>query len=132
MQYKLIIPGTLPNLNDYLKAERQTFRSNGSFTTKGNEMKHNTQDLIIWQIRKQLKGVHIEKPVRLEYHFYEPNQKRDLDNVSAMVHKCLQDSLVLSGVLDNDGWKNIKGFTDDFDVDKSKPRIEIIIQEVGD
>ena len=93
-------------------------------------MKHNTQDLIIWQIRKQLKGVHIEKPVRLQYKFFEPNQKRDLDNVSAMVHKCLQDSLVLAGILNNDGWKNIKGFTDDFDVDKTNPRIEVVIVEV--
>ena len=132
MQYKLIIPGTLPNLNDYLKAERQTYRAGGKFSTRGNDLKHDTQDLIIYQIRKQLKGVHIEKPVRLQYKFFEPNQKRDLDNVSAMVHKCLQDSLVLAGILDNDGWKNIRGFTDDFDVDKSKPRIEITIVEVGD
>lgn len=132
MQYKLIIPGTLPNLNDYLKAERQTFRKNGSFTTKGNEMKHDTQEYIIWHIRKQLKGVHIDKPVRLQYMIFEPNQKRDLDNVSAFIHKTVQDSLVLAGVLDNDGWKNIKGFTDDFDVSKENPRIEVVIVEVGD
>lgn len=130
MQYKLIIPGTLPNLNDYLKAERQTIRVGGKFTTKGNEMKQESQTYIIWHIRKQLKGVHIDKPVRLQYMIFEPNQKRDLDNVSAFIHKTVQDSLVLAGILNNDGWKNIKGFTDDFDVSKDNPRIEVVIVEV--
>jgi len=37
---------------------------------------------------------------------------------------------VLVGILDNDGWKNIKGFTDDFAVDKGSPRIEVVIVEV--
>lgn len=130
MQYKLIIPGTLPNLNDYLKAERQTFRAGGKFTTRGNEMKQNSQMLIISYIRKQLKGVHITKPVRLNYLFVEGSQKRDLDNICAFGHKVIQDSLVKAGILDNDGWKNIKGFTDDFDVDKKDPRIEVVIVEV--
>lgn len=132
MQYKLIILGTLPNLNDYLKAERQTYRKNGSFTTKGNELKKDTQELIIWQIRQQLRGVHINNQIRLNYIFYEPNMKRDLDNISAFSHKVIQDSLVLAEIIDNDGWKNIKGYSDDFYVDKENPRIEVIIIEVGD
>ena len=32
-------------------------------------------------------------------------------------------------VLRNDGWQNIAGFTDDFAVDKGRPRIEIEIEE---
>jgi len=130
MQYKLTIPGTLPNLNDYLKAERQTIRAGGKFTTRGNELKQTSQDYIIYYIRQQLRGVHITKPVRLNYTIFEPNHKRDLDNVSAFIHKTVQDSLVLVGILDNDGWKNIKGFTDDFAVDKGSPRIEVVIVEV--
>lgn len=132
MEHKLIIDGTLPNLNDYLKAERQTFRKGGMFTTKGNELKHDTQDLIIWQIRKQLKGLHINNPVILKYDFYEPNKKRDLDNISAFAHKVVQDSLVLAGVLNNDGWKEIISYIDQFYLDKENPRIELTIVEVGD
>jgi len=130
MQYNLIIPGTLPNLNDYLKAERQTFRSKGSFTTKGNEMKKEWQEYVIHYIRQQLKGVHIDKPVRLNYWFMENSMKRDLDNISAFGHKVIQDSLVVAGVIENDGWKNIKGFTDNFALDKADPRIEVTIVEV--
>ena len=130
MTYKLIIEGTLPNLNDYLKAERQTFRKGRSFTTKGNELKKDTQERIIWQIRQQLKGVHITKPIILKYDFYEPNKKRDLDNISAFAHKTVQDSLVLAGVIENDGWKNITGYVDQFYCDREKPRIEVTIVEV--
>lgn len=132
MEHKLIIDGTLPNLNDYLKAERQTFRKGGNFTTKGNELKQNTQDLIIWRIRQQLRGLHINNPVLLKYDFFEPNKKRDLDNISAFAHKVVQDSLVLAGVLHNDGWKEITGFIDQFYLDKENPRIEVTIVEVGD
>lgn len=132
VQYKLIIKGTLPNLNDYLQAERQTFRRGGKFTTKGNELKKSTQEVVIWQIRQQLRGVHITKPVILKYDFYEPNKKRDLDNISAFAHKIIQDSLVLAGIIDNDGWRNIKGYVDQFYCDHENPRIEILLAEVGD
>lgn len=131
MTYKLIIDGTLPNLNDYLKAERQTFRKGGKFTTKGNELKRDTQEVIIWTIRQQLRGLHIDKPVILKYDFYEPNKRRDLDNISAFAHKVVQDSLVLAGVLKNDGWKEILGYVDQFYCDRENPRIEVTIKEVG-
>ena len=132
MEYKLIIDGRLPCLNDYLKAERQTYRKGGKFTTKGNEMKQESQEVIIWRIRQQLRGVHINRQVDLNYHYFEPNKKRDKDNVSAYARKVVQDSLVLAGVLDNDGWKNVHNSSDEFDVDKDMPRIEVTIVEVGD
>ena len=130
MEHKFIIDGRLADLNDYLKAERQTYRKGGVFTTKGNELKRDTQDLIIWQIRQQLRGLHISNPVILKYDFYEPNKKRDLDNISSFAHKVIQDSLVLSGVLNNDGWKNIISFLDQFYCDRDNPRIEVTIVEV--
>lgn len=132
MQYKFTIDGTMPNLNDYLKAERQTYRHKGSFTTKGNELKQTNQELVIWNLRQQLRGIHINRPVYIKYYFFEPNMKRDLDNISAFAHKIIQDALVKGGVLDNDGWKNIVGFQDNFYLDRENPRIEVTLIEVGD
>jgi Holliday junction resolvase RusA-like endonuclease len=132
LQYTLTIDGTLPNLNDYLAAERQTIRRGGRFTTKGNDLKQTNQEYVIYHIRQQLKAIHITSPVYLKYCFYEPNRKRDKDNISAFAHKVIQDALVKAGVLDNDGWANITGFCDAFNVDKIKPRIEVIIVEEGD
>ena len=41
-----------------------------------------------------------------------------------------KDGLVGSGVLQGDGWNNIDGFSDTFEVDKENPRVEVRIIEV--
>ena len=131
MTYKVTIPGQMPNLNDYLQAERTKFRTqNGKTNTKGNEMKKQWMNYSIVYIRKTLKGLQITNPVVLNYRFYEPNQKRDLDNIAAFAMKVIQDSLVLAKVLKNDGWKQITGFNCEFFVSESNPRIELYILEV--
>lgn len=130
MDYDLVIKGTMPNLNDYLHGERIAIRKNGKFTTKGNVMKQEHQRKVVSAVRSQLMGIHIENPVMIYYTFFEPNMKRDLDNISAFAHKVIQDGLVKGGLIQNDGWKNIVGFSDEFFVDKENPRIEILIREV--
>ena len=52
-----------------------------------------------------------------------------MDNISSFGRKVIQDALVDCGVLKNDGWKNISGFTDMFFVDSQNPRIEVILKE---
>ena len=44
--------------------------------------------------------------------------------------KFVQDALVRCKVLQNDGWKEIIGFSDDWAVDKTRPRVEIEIIEM--
>ena len=132
MEYFLVIKGRLPNLNDGFYGERIAIRKNGKFTTKGNAMKQEYQRKVVSAVRSQLRGIHINKPVKIYYTFYEKNRKRDLDNISAFAHKVIQDGLVQCGLLANDGWKNIVGYSDDFYVDKDNPRIEVTIREVDD
>lgn len=124
-EYRFTIKGTLPGLNDYLKAERSFY---GKYC-KGNDMKQQSEMLIVNAIRLQLKRVKIKERVFVQYTFYEPNRRRDLDNISAVAHKFIQDALVKSGVLENDGWRNIKGYHDLFYVDKHNPRIEVVLVE---
>jgi Holliday junction resolvase RusA-like endonuclease len=93
-------------------------------------MKQENQINVEYHIMRDLRKIHIDKPVYLMYTFYEPNKKRDLDNISGFAHKVIQDALVESGVLHNDSWHYIVGFSDDFKIDKDKPRIEVIIREV--
>ena len=131
MTYKIVIPGQMPNLNDYLSAERQKFKTyTGKTNTKGNELKQKWTDYTIIYIRKSVRGLKIEKPVKLHYKFYEPNMKRDMDNVASFAMKIIQDSLVKAKVLKNDGWRWIKGFECEFAVDAESSRIEITITEV--
>lgn len=56
MEYKLTIPGTLPNLNDYIAAERTNRH-------KGAKMKADSVNIVVVAIRQCLKGVRIDKPV---------------------------------------------------------------------
>lgn len=123
MEYLLVIPGRLDNLNDYISAER-------SSRYKGAEMKLSNETVVICAIRKCLKGVKIDSPVFMEYLWVERNKRRDLDNISSFGRKVIQDALVRSRVLKNDGWKEITGFTDTFCVDADNPRIEVRIREV--
>lgn len=130
MEYHFTVPGTLPGLNDYLKAERKFTRRGGSAHSVGNDMKQENQMLICNAIRLKLKRLKIQRPVHISYRFYEPNRRRDLDNIAGVAHKFIQDSLVRCGVLENDGWEHITGFSDAFFVDRHNPRIEVTIREV--
>ena len=123
MEYLLIIPGRLDNLNDYIGAER-------AHRYKGAQMKSDTQNICKMAIRKCLRGVTIQKPVFMRYLWVEKNARRDLDNISSFGRKVIQDALVEEGVLRDDGWKEIIGFSDQFKVDREKPHIEVRIVEV--
>lgn len=123
MEYRLTIYGRLPGLNDMIEADRRDRRA-------GNRLKQESQETIRLYILRDLKHLKIDKPVELHYSFYEPNRRRDLDNISGYAHKVTQDALVASGVLKNDGWSNIVGMKDSFFVDARNPRIEVIMREV--
>ena len=83
---------------------------------------------MIWSAKSSLRGK-IKTPVIMHYTWFEPNQKRDKDNVSSFGRKIIQDALVKSGYLPGDGWQQIVGFTDSFEVDKKNPRIEVEFEE---
>ena len=123
MEYKLTIPGTLPNLNDYIAAERTNRH-------KGAKMKADSGNIVAAAIRQRLKGVRIDKPVFMEYTWIEPSRRRDKDNISSFGRKVIQDALVSTGVLKDDGWKHVVGFSDRFEVDRENPRIEVLIKEI--
>lgn len=118
----ITIPGRFPGLNQYVDANR---RRHGQWSA-GNAMKQRDQHIICQYIPKGLK---FKRRIFIEYNFFEPNTKRDKDNISGYFHKVFQDALVQSGCIPNDGWKVIRGFADYFEVDKGYPRIEIRIEE---
>ena len=122
MEYKVIIQGRLSGLNEYIAAER-------SNKYKAAKLKRENEAIVMIAIKQQLKNVKIEKPVYMEYTWVEKNKRRDLDNIT-FGRKIIQDSLVKAGILKDDGWKYILGFSDRFQVDRENSRIEIKIKEV--
>ena len=122
MTVKFTIRGTLPGLNDYIAAER-TSRYQAASMKKQCEtiVMHAARSLGKWQP---------EGPVYMVYHWYEPNRRRDKDNISGFGRKVIQDALVRAKILRNDGWNDVEGFSDEFEVDKRNPRIVVEITEV--
>lgn len=123
MEYKIVIPGRFPGMNEFIQANRS------AHGIVANSMKRNSQKEISAYLKQQLKALHITKPVFIRYVYYEPNRKRDLDNISGYFHKVFQDALVHNKVITDDGWSYVVGFSDNFHVSKD-PRIEITLEEV--
>lgn len=121
----LIIPGRLEGLNEYIAAMNRNRHA-------GNALKRARTTEVSLLARSQLKGWKPVPPVRLDYRFFEPNRRRDKDNVAGFAHKVVQDGLVAAGVLGNDGWKWVAGSSDSFEVDARRPRIEVRIVEVSE
>ena len=117
---KLVIHGRLPGLNEFIEQNRRNYHA-------GAKLKKDYQFLVEMSAKKCLKNWKPTGPVRMRYRWYEKNKKRDKDNVSAGGRKIIQDALVESGYLKNDGWNDIVGFSDDFYIDKDDPRIEVDI-----
>ena len=122
-QYRLVIHGRLPNLNEYINAER----TNRYIAAN---MKKKTEERIAAEILTQLNGLHITEMVNMVYTWVEPNKKRDKDNI-AFAKKFIQDALVKSGVLNNDGWREIDGFSDLFKVDPDNVGVIVDLVEVA-
>lgn len=118
---KFTIDGKLPNLNDYIGAMNRNRHV-------GNKMKQENQQLVCWAIvNSELHQKAFRTPVQISYHFYEPNMRRDPDNVEAFARKVINDALQQMGVIANDNWKGISSHSTFFDVDKENPRIEVFI-----
>ena len=122
-QHRLVIHGRLPNLNEYINAER----TNRYIAAN---MKKKTEEHITSEIISQLNGLHITNMVNMVYTWIEPNKKRDKDNI-AFAKKFIQDALVKNGVLNNDGWREIDGFSDLFKVDPDNVGVIVDLLEVA-
>lgn len=122
MTQTFIIEGRLPSLNEYIRAERSGWQA-------ANSMKHKYEKLVAGSAM----GLRaITKPARIHYTFFEKNRRRDKDNVAGVAHKIVQDALVKTGILVNDSWEYVVGFSDDFQIDSKRPRIEIELIEVDE
>ena len=121
---RVVIPFTLPGLNDIIDAER-THRQRGA------AHKREWTNRLILVLKRQIRGP-LKEPVVMRYRWVEKDRRRDKDNVSSGGRKYIQDALVKMRAMKNDGWSNIEGFSDEFAVDKKHPRVEIEILEAGE
>ena len=117
---KLIIPGELTSLNQYISAlNRNRFM--------GAKIKRDETERVAMECRVCSLEACLE-PVMLHFTWYMSNDRKDLDNV-AFAKKFILDGMVVAGILYDDSHKWVKGFTDSFVIEKGNPRVEVEITE---
>lgn len=119
MIHRFTIHGSLPGLNDMISAARTHWSASAS-------QKKNATEACA-EAAQHLDR--IKPPVTVRIVWFEPNDRRDVDNVVAAT-KFVLDGLVMAGKLINDSRKQITGITHAVVTDKQRPRIVVEIEEV--
>ena len=118
MRYKLIIPGRLLGLNDLIKGHWATTHRKKTAEMKRIQLEARAQSM------RPVTG-----KVKVTISCYEPNAKRDDDNVTGGAAKCILDALQGIGVLKGDGQKYVMCIKAPVKVDRENPRVEVLIEE---
>lgn len=121
MGVRLIIPGTLPGLNEIIDAAKTT-------PYAYREMKKTYTELIAWEAKRQKIPFYDKADFTIIW--FCPNKRHDKDNIMAGT-KFIFDGLKEAGKIKNDGWGQIGSIEHIFGVDREKPRIEVEIREAS-
>lgn len=113
------IPIKLPSCNEYIRECRTN-------PFKASKFKNDVEsDISLFINRLPV----FNNPIKIIFHWYEKNGKRDLDNV-AFSKKFILDAMVKCGKLKDDNRKCVYAFEDRFYQDKDyRVILEIIPQE---
>jgi hypothetical protein len=114
------IPGRLPGMNDIIGTASYNRYASGTLK------KESTNRCAQYVIASRCP--YFTDPINLHIKWYEPNAKRDLDNISGGGTKYILDALLITGRIKNDTRNWVRSLTHTFPLpDKINPHIEIII-----
>lgn len=109
------VPGRFPSLNEFY---RMTPAQQGRVKCECD-----------MRVKRAAEGAGL-RPVgrcRVEFAWFEPNRRRDLDNV-AFAKKFVLDGLVKAGVLRDDSPRYVLGLADEFGYDRDDPRVVVTLR----
>lgn len=115
---KFEIPGRLPGLNEIIDAAKRNPHEYA-------RMKETCTAMVAWLAKKLPR---FEK-VALVITWYEPDRRRDPDNIMAG-QKFILDGMVQAGTIPNDSQRYIQGILHRFRTDPKNPRIEVEIVDI--
>lgn len=117
------IDGHLAGANEYINSCR-------SNRYKANKLKKDNQKLVHKGLLKAILKGSLKKidkyPCKLKITWYEPNKRRDVDNVTFGV-KFILDEMVSCGILKDDSQKYVNQIINSVYCDTENPRIEVRI-----
>ena len=117
---KVVIPLQLMTLNQYTNANR-TNRYSGA-----KAKKQATEICRLHTLQSMAEGFKLhELPAEFEFNWFLNNRRTDPDTL-AFQKKFILDGFVAAGLLSNDGWGEIAGWTEKFYIVKKEfQRVEI-------
>lgn len=71
-------------------------------------------------------------PVEVSAIFYEPNRKRDVDNVTGGGFKLILDALQEAEVIKRDSQAYVKAVSGIVRCDPARPRVEVTVREIDE
>lgn len=119
--YSFEIPGKLPQLNDYIRAERANWRAAARIKREAHKQ----------VIDAMQDPPHFDAPVNVCFKWFRPDRRSDKDNV-AFAKKFVLDALQMAGVIENDKWNMCTPYDGGFYIDKQNPRTVVIISKATD
>ncbi len=129
MTYKVVVSNknhTFPikGLNELLGGRLYNFRTKRYH----NPVKAINDKKCLIAIKKYLKGIQINNPIKCVFYIYAQDKRHDRGNLSSAVEKSFLDALQLAKVIGNDGWDDVYDSEFHTDVDKENPRVEVVIE----
>jgi len=118
MIQRFTIQGRLIGYNDLKSHWRDSWK-----------LKKSEMERIGWEAKRA--GIKpVSGKVEISIKCYEPNARRDVDNVYSGACKVVLDALQACGILKGDGQKYVEKVSGSVTVDKKNPRVEVTISEV--
>ena len=116
---RVVIPGRMPGLNEYVRAERANRYA-------ASKMKREqTERAGVAAVEQRMPA--FAGPVDIAFTWVEKDRRRDVDNV-AFAKKFILDGLVRAGVIPDDTPRYVAGISDRFSYDAARPRIEVEVR----
>lgn len=116
---KIIIPFSLPSLNDYINECKKNRYA-------GAKHKKEVQADIAYFINKL---PIYRNPIKIHFIWVENNKPRDYDNV-CFAKKYILDSMINAGKLKDDNRNNVVGFSDEFVIEDER-KVIMYIEELN-
>lgn len=112
------IPLPLMGLNEYTNKQRTHW-------SKGAKAKKRETKICEVHIKNAMnQGLRLVVPCHLRFTWYCKDKRQDPDNI-AFQKKFILDGMVQAKLIPDDGWNQILGFKDCFEVDRKHPRVVI-------
>jgi len=115
-----VIEGRLPGLNELINKAKSGHKAYYGFK---KAQKRRVADEI------GVAGVEPVPALKLHIRHFEPDRRRDPDNVMSAGMKIILDALNYAGIIEDDGWRCVWGVDSRVLKDADNPRIEVEIEK---